>query len=215
MCCNGVIARSASRDEAIQCFDAVVLDCFAPLALTPTKREILRSTNMATSPPSPSLSAAEEFWQFSLDFYARPGVETACLALQDQHGRDVNIVLYLCWLGLAARGRIDGAGLARAEAAMAPWRRAAIEPLRKARRDLNPAERDGVAALYEAAKAIELAAERMGQRQLAALAPPPALGRADTAAADAAANLMLYLADPAARQAAAALFTAIARHTIG
>ncbi|HEX6842145.1 MAG TPA: TIGR02444 family protein [Stellaceae bacterium] len=169
---------------------------------------------MAASPPSPPLSAAQEFWQFSLDFYARPGVEAACLALQDQHGRDVNIMLYLCWLGLAARGRIDGAGLARAEEAMAPWRRAAIEPLRKARRDLDPAERDGVAALYEAAKAIELAAERMGQQRLAALAPPPVPQRADTAAVDAAANLTLYLTDPVARHAAAPLFAAIARDTI-
>ena len=170
---------------------------------------------MAASPPKPPLSAAEEFWKFSLDFYARPGVEAACLALQDQHGRDVNIMLYLCWLGLTARGRIDRAGLARAEETMAPWRRAAIEPLRQARRDLDPAERAGVAALYEAAKAIELAAERMGQERLAALAPPPAARLADTAAADAAANLTLYLADAAAREAAAPLFTALAAHTIG
>ncbi|HKW54805.1 MAG TPA: hypothetical protein VJO12_14025, partial [Stellaceae bacterium] len=79
----------------------------------------------------------------------------------------------------------------------------------KARRDLNPAERDGVAALYEAAKAIELAAERMGQQQLAALAPPPKPRPADSAAADAAANLRLYLADPAARQVAVPLFAAL------
>jgi uncharacterized protein (TIGR02444 family) len=163
----------------------------------------------------PPLSAAEEFWKFSLDFYAGPGIEAACLALQDQHGRDVNIMLYLCWLGLAARGRIDGAGLARAEETMAPWRRAAIEPLRKARRDLKPAERDGVAALYEAAKAIELAAERMGQQQLAALAPPPVPRPADECAADAAANLALYLVDAAERRTAAPLFAVLAGHTIG
>jgi uncharacterized protein (TIGR02444 family) len=177
---------------------------------------MLRSANMAMS-PSPPLSAAGEFWQFSLAFYARPGVEAACLALQDQHGRDVNIMLYLCWLGLTARGRIDRDGLARAEEAMAPWRRAAIEPLRKARRDLDPAERDGVAALYEAAKAIELAAERMGQQRLAALAPPPVAGLADkaAAAADAAANLTLYLSDAAERDAAAPLFAALAAHTVG
>ncbi len=154
-------------------------------------------------------SGAEEFWKFSLDFYARPGIEAACLALQDEHGRDVNIMLYLCWLGLSARGRIDRDGLARAEETMAPWRRAAIEPLRKARRDLNPAERDGVAALYEAAKAIELAAERMGQQQLAALAPPPAPRAADALAADAAANLTIYLRDSAARRAATPIFAAL------
>jgi hypothetical protein len=51
----------------------------------------------------------------------------------------------------------------------------------------------------------------MGQQQLAALAPPPVPRLADTAAADAAANLTLYLADPEARQAAAPLFAAIGR----
>ncbi|HEX9489573.1 MAG TPA: TIGR02444 family protein [Stellaceae bacterium] len=165
--------------------------------------------------PAHAPSPGEEFWKFSLDFYARPGVEAACLALQDQHGRDVNIMLYLCWLGLSARGRIDGDGLARAEETMAPWRRAAIEPLRAARRGLDPAERDGVAALYEAAKAIELVAERMGQQQLGALAPPPAPRAADRRAADAAANLTLYLGDTAARQAAAQLFAALGRPVEG
>lgn len=161
------------------------------------------------SPQHPPQSPGEEFWKFSLDFYARPGVEAACLALQDEHGRDVNIMLYLCWLGLSARGRIDGHGLAGAEETMAPWRRAALEPLRAARRGLDPAERDGVAALYAAAKAIEFAAERIGQQQLAALAPPPAPRAADRCAADAAANLTLYLADAAVRQAAAPLFAAL------
>jgi uncharacterized protein (TIGR02444 family) len=159
--------------------------------------------------PAPASSPGEELWKFSLDFYARPGVEAACLALQDQHGRDVNIMLYLCWLGLSARGRIDDGGVARAEETMAPWRRAAIEPLRAARRALDPAERDGVAALYEAAKAIELAAERMGQQRLAELAPPPGLRAADRLAPDAAANLALYLGDAAARRAAAPLFAAL------
>ena len=155
-------------------------------------------------------SAGEEFWKFSLDFYARPGVEAACLALQDEHGRDVNIILYLCWLGLSGRGPIDQAGLDRALETMAPWRRAAIEPLRQARRGLSPDERDGVAALYEAAKAIELAAERMGQQRLAALAPPPSSPSGEPGrGAAAAANLALYLVDPAARRAAAPLFTAL------
>jgi len=98
---------------------------------------------------------------------------------------------------------------------LAPWRRAAIEPLRAARRGLDPAERDGVAALYEAAKAIELVAERMGQQQLGALAPPPAPRAADRRAADAAANLTLYLGDTAARQAAAPLFAALGRPVEG
>jgi hypothetical protein len=41
------------------------------------------------------------------------------------------------------------------------------------------------------------------------LAPPATPRLADAAAADAAANLTLYLADPAARQTAAPLYAAI------
>jgi uncharacterized protein (TIGR02444 family) len=37
----------------------------------------------------------DPFWRFSLDLYGRPGVAPACLALQDEAGADVNLVLYL------------------------------------------------------------------------------------------------------------------------
>lgn len=154
-------------------------------------------------------AARAAFWDFSLALYGKPEVATACLDLQDRHGRDVNLVLYLCWLGMSGRGRVDPAGLARAEAAVAPWRRLAIEPLRKARRSLSPAERKGVAALYDAAKAMELAAERLGQERLAALAPQPSAGPAAARLADAAANLTLYLENPAAREAARPILAAL------
>lgn len=148
----------------------------------------------------------EAFWQFSLAFYGRPGVSAACLELQDRHGRDVNLVLYLCWLGLSGRGRIAAGDLVRADGIITAWRRRAIEPLRAARRALKPSEQEGVAQLYEAAKAVELAAERLGQHRLAALAPPAALRAAEDCASDAVANLALYLCDAATRQAAAPIF---------
>ncbi|WP_284733726.1 TIGR02444 family protein, partial [Pseudomonas aeruginosa] len=37
-------------------------------------------------------------WKFAVDVYARPGVETACLALQEQ-GADVCLLLVAAWLG--------------------------------------------------------------------------------------------------------------------
>src|ERR1700686_2388183 len=112
--------------------------------------------------------------------------------------------------GRASRGRASRCRISTV-APLAPWRPAAIEPLRAARRGLNPAERDGVAALYEAAKAIELAAERMGQEQPPARAPPLSPRAPPRRAADAAANLTLYLDAAAVRQAAAPLFAALAQ----
>ena len=34
------------------------------------------------------------FWQFSIKFYAVPGVADACIALQDQAKVDVNILFF-------------------------------------------------------------------------------------------------------------------------
>ncbi|MGO8918909.1 MAG: TIGR02444 family protein [Stellaceae bacterium] len=155
---------------------------------------------------------ADPFWTFTLAFYGRPGVSAACIALQDRHGCDVNLVLYACWVGLSGRGRLTAADLARAEATNAPWRNGVIEKLRAARRALREEDRRGpVLELYEAAKAAELAAERIAQRRLEALAPPEVAPRAAARAADAAANLALYLDGKAADEAAAPIVAAIAQ----
>ena len=45
------------------------------------------------------MSPAESFWSFSLTVYGRPGVEAACLELQDRFGADVNLALYCLWIG--------------------------------------------------------------------------------------------------------------------
>ena len=56
------------------------------------------------------------FWAFSLDVYGRPGVAPACLALQDRHGLDVNLLLFCCWA--ASQGvTLDQRTLAAAEEA--------------------------------------------------------------------------------------------------
>lgn len=143
--------------------------------------------------------AAAEFWRFSLAVYARPGVAPACLVLQDQHGRDVNLMLYCCWLGASARGRLDPDSLAAADRGVAAWRGEVVENLRAARRAIKAAalpESDGI---YAKAKALELEAERLLQRQLAERAPPARSGRSIAARlADALANLALYLGDASA-----------------
>ena len=153
---------------------------------------------------------AEPFWSFTLAFYGRPGVSPACIALQDRHGLDVNLVLYACWVGLSGRGRLAAADLARAAELNAPWRGRVIETLRAARRALREEDRRGpILELYEAAKAAELAAERIAQRRLQTLAPAETVADPAARRGDAAANLRTYLAGKPADSDAAPIFAAI------
>jgi uncharacterized protein (TIGR02444 family) len=153
--------------------------------------------------------SGDEFWNFSLAFYGRPGVSPACLELQDRYGRDVNLVLYACWVGLSGRGRLTQADLARAAATNDPWRQAVIEKLRAARRAIKEQAAEA-AQFYAMAKAVELEAERIAQQRLAALAPTHVTTDAEVRSADAASNLTLYLENEPARGAAAAIFAAMA-----
>jgi uncharacterized protein (TIGR02444 family) len=145
-------------------------------------------------PEAPSPDArADEFWAFSLDVYARPGVAAACLRLQDELELDVNLVLLCCWLARSGRGRLNEDDLAAAEARAAPWRREIVEPLRAVRRALKTMVDAASASLYAEIKHLELRAEREEQGRLLA----GSLGcrsAARTVEEDLAANLRLYLA---------------------
>lgn len=101
-----------------------------------------------------------DLWTFALACYASPGVETACLELQNQ-GADV--CLLLCGAWLQARGvACSQARLQALTALAAPWRGDVIEPLRGLRQAWrSQAEQDlALHSLREAMKALELQAER-------------------------------------------------------
>jgi uncharacterized protein (TIGR02444 family) len=144
--------------------------------------------------------AAAAFWRFSLAIYAKPDVSPACLLLQDQHDRDVNVMLFCCWLGGSGRGRLDRAALDAADRAVAGWRHDVVEHFRAARRAIKAAALPDSDGIYAKAKAVELDAERLLQRQLAERAPAENTGlTAEQRLSDALANLALYIGDaPAA-----------------
>ena len=78
----------------------------------------------------------ELFWDYSVTLYARPGVEAACLELQQRHRIDVNLVLLCLWLG--ERGTaLDGETLARLCHATDRWQMEVVRPLRALRRRLK------------------------------------------------------------------------------
>jgi uncharacterized protein (TIGR02444 family) len=136
--------------------------------------------------------SGEAFWRFSLAFYTRPGVAEALIALQDRAGRDVNLMLFALWRGMAHGHRLDHDELIAAQAAIAPLRRDIIEPLRRLRRGLKADRDTDIQALRRRIGAFELAAERRAQSRLAATIGEPAPGNDRGTAARA--NLTLYLA---------------------
>lgn len=110
-----------------------------------------------------------DLWSFALSTYARPGVEAACLRLQEQ-GADV--CLLLCGAWLEQRGVAYKPERVQALQQIAqPWRVQVVEPLRQMRvqwRDL--AQQDAqLASLREQVKTLELEAERTLLARLEAL----------------------------------------------
>jgi uncharacterized protein (TIGR02444 family) len=130
-----------------------------------------RSDAAAMEPPSTTLMRREPnaFWRFSLQTYRLPGVEAACLALQDACATDTNLLLYCGWLGTAGRA-LDKRMLRRAMAAVARLQGEAILPLRQVRRALKAASSelpDGWAAdLRKRIGAVELDLEYLEQCEL-------------------------------------------------
>jgi uncharacterized protein (TIGR02444 family) len=141
-------------------------------------------------------TAASPFWRFSLDLYADQAVGGACIALQDEAGVDVNVLLYVLWA--ASRGRrLAESEVREIVAAVEDWRTGVVVPLRTARRRLRttPAavDADGVARLRQLVKKVELEAERLQQEALYRLRDMDKLGRADASSeAAAVANVKAY-----------------------
>ena len=112
------------------------------------------------------------FWQFSLAAYRREGVSSICLRLQDEMNADVNVLLFMLWLGATDRVVTDAEAMTRIIAATQGWHRAVVRPLRQARRAMKGwpvpdlQERDAVRARLQA---VEIEAERIEQTMLFAL----------------------------------------------
>ena len=100
-------------------------------------------------------------WDWAVAAYARPGAAEACLALQDERGQNVPLLLWALWS--ARSGRTPdierGARIARA------WEDAAGAPLRAARRGLKGPlyglDEETRIGFRERVKALELEGERL------------------------------------------------------
>lgn len=121
------------------------------------------------------------FWDWSLECYDRPAVASACLRLQDQHGLNINICLWCCWL--AEEGRTAGPAIEQAINALKSWNGEITAAIRDIRRKLKDQPRAG--ALYRSVLACELDAEQVEQDilfELAADLPASPWNKEETAA---------------------------------
>ncbi|ACL58225.1 TIGR02444 family protein [Methylobacterium nodulans] len=114
----------------------------------------------------------DPLWTFSLDLYGRPGAAPACLTLQDEAGADVTILLYLIWCAATNRS-LDAGAVRAADDAVAAWRAAVVEPLRRVRRATKTPllAGTGTEAFRDRIKAVEIEAERLALAALSAGAP--------------------------------------------
>lgn len=113
---------------------------------------------------------ASAFWAFSLWLYAQPGVEAACLTLQDHHRLDVNLVLLAGWAAHRGR-RLTPASARRARDLGDAYQATVMQPLRQTRHalkahDPGSALRPLLTERRRALLGLELDLERLEQLQL-------------------------------------------------
>src|SRR5271170_1533079 len=147
-----------------------------------------------TEAPTKSATATP-FWRFSLHFYRQAGVSDACIALQDECGVDVNLLLFLLWLA-AGRQRLSADDVKGLDDKVCDWRDLTIIPIRNARRKLkgaatlvDPGKQE---AFRTKVKAIELDAERLQQEALYDFTKSGPLGTPASPSAAARANVAAY-----------------------
>jgi uncharacterized protein (TIGR02444 family) len=124
---------------------------------------------------TPPADLDAESWAFALEVYARPGVADACLKLQNEARVDVLMLLVAAFAAVRLRLLLTPAEITELDNTCRPWREQIIRPLRAIRTGLKtgpaPAPSNQTDELRSKVKAIELDAERLQNRLLAACLP--------------------------------------------
>jgi uncharacterized protein (TIGR02444 family) len=104
-------------------------------------------------------------WNFSIAFYAKPKIQSACLTLQDQYGVNVPLLLCCCWSSMRY-GMLPLPILTELQQFTGAFSNLAIEPLRALRTGMKnshdaqwPTSVIEWEALRESIKKIEVASE--------------------------------------------------------
>ena len=133
----------------------------------------------------------ESLWSFSLKVNKRPGVEEACLKLQDSIGADINILMYCCWRGQMSNDEINDLLIN-----FPSWQNDVVKGLRDVRRKIKqllstkhePAQ--NIIDLRGKVAALELEAEKIEQSMLSRFAKNYSIGRSSRSGSRS--NLLKY-----------------------
>jgi uncharacterized protein (TIGR02444 family) len=121
----------------------------------------------------PEQASSTPIWDFVLNYYGRKGVSEALIGLQDSHGIDVNMLLFLMWMA-AQKKSVAAGDIKLVSDASHPWQRSVVVPIRGVRRLLKDnaplVAPDAAAAFRKKVQAIELEGEQLQLNAMAALA---------------------------------------------
>ena len=107
------------------------------------------------------------FWDFSINFYGRDGVEERLLLLQEKLHVDVNLVLYCYWAGYIGAPYLTESDVNNVLVLIKSWQKNIVQPLRVLRSNLkdNSIIRQNIwsGEIRKKIKIAELDAERLEQ----------------------------------------------------
>ncbi len=99
-------------------------------------------------------------WNYCASLYEKEGVKEACLSLQDRHGADVILILFICW-HWSERGRVLGKrDICFLTERSRAWQRDVISSIRMTRRQIGKSDELAQRRIYRSLKASELEAEK-------------------------------------------------------
>jgi uncharacterized protein (TIGR02444 family) len=120
-------------------------------------------------------SAEAESWAFALAIYARAGVAEACLALQNEAGVDVMLLLMTIFAAVKRRVLLTADEIRALDETCRPWCEQIVGKLRAIRTELKtgprPAPSEATEPFRSKIKALELEAERFENQLLAECLP--------------------------------------------
>lgn len=77
-------------------------------------------------------------WEFALHFYGQPGIQDACLKLQDEANIDVIQLIAVLYADVVLGNAVSAEDISTFRAQAEGWREAVVLPLRGVRRFLKP-----------------------------------------------------------------------------
>src|SRR6185437_15668976 len=142
------------------------------------------------------LQCDNPFWRFSVAVYARPGVAAECLVLQTALGIDVNVLLFVAWIGAAKGVNLDDQSIETIEARVCDWNEYVVRGLRTVRQNMKLLQEMASKPsdnLRKDIAALELRAEQIEQALLFEAAETVSGSQASDSKAAIHANVMRFV----------------------